>query len=159
MRLAWKKAQYVFWAILYALGIYVITMNIFVEIAEENAFIATIANFIMIFVIVVAEKIEVYYLSESAKRTKSRAAKKILYIYHSGPSFKSAMYFFYIVVLIYSALNYANPNFYLGIPYEYLVSVRYGALVLITSDKFMEQIFKDIKSDYRNYSGRENEKN
>ena len=75
--------------------------------------------------------------------------KKVLVFCFTGPSFKSSMYLFYIVILIISALMAADtyPYFVLSFLDDYLLSVRYGALILIAADKFMEQIFKDIKTD------------
>lgn len=145
MKTARKKIIYVLCATLYAFGIFQITQIIFFEFAAENAFFATIGNFAMIFLFLIGEKFEKLI----ARKTQMGRAwvKWLLKFYLTGPSFKSAMYLFYIVALIYTALYVTNPDFPTILPYEYLFSVRYGALVLIAGDKFMEQIFKDIKSD------------
>lgn len=146
-----KKVGYVLWAALFAYGIYSLTIVIFFNIAEQNAFYATIGNIVLIIIFVITEKVEKYIYRKVKLTTPKFPTLRKLYDFHmAGPSFKSAMYLFYIVIIVYSALIAANPDFsvrYIFHDPDYLLSVRYGALVLIAADKFMEQIFKDIKED------------
>jgi len=68
-------------------------------------------------------------------------------------SIKSAVYFFYIVVLVVTAIRAAQPDFPIwpGLFGDthldpYLLSVRYGMLLLLAADKFLEQITQDLHS-------------
>jgi len=154
MKLFKRKVSYVLWAIAYAYFIFFLTQIIYSAIADGNASIATIGNMAMIIIFVITEKVE-YFLAPRVYKFSKRKninffAKKIAEIligYWTGPSFKAAMYFFYIVVIFYTALLAAGTSFIPDFPEGYLTSVRYGILLLIAADKFMEQIFKDIKND------------
>ncbi|MCL2357967.1 MAG: hypothetical protein FWC70_12585 [Defluviitaleaceae bacterium] len=144
-----KKIAYVFWAMLYAYGIFTMSLQIFVSVGGDP-FWATIGNFLMILAFLIVEKFEKLI----ARKTKfgGKWVRVLLRFYLTGPSFKTSMYFFYIVALIYTALTEARPEFGfdmtgLGNAEYFLASVRYGALVLIAADRFMERIFIDIKSD------------
>ena len=143
-----KKVSYIFSSALYAFGIFMLTRLIYYIITGENVLAATIGNIILIIYFVVTEKIEEHILSiikSKPENNKTNILRKVLIIYLSSPpSFKSAMYFFYIFVTIYSALLAAAPDFPLQLPYDYLLSVRYGILILIAVDKFMEQISSDM---------------
>jgi len=118
--------------------------------AEEDVFLATIGNLLLIFVILVVERMENYIaikLSSRVKQKKTHMLSKILDVYLKEASLKSALYCFYIVLLICIALLAANPEFEpLRDMKDYFLSVRYGILVLIAVDKFMDQVFKDLKN-------------
>ena len=66
--------------------------------------------------------------------------------YLNGPSFKAAIYLFYVVILVISGINVANPDFIGPIFNDYLQSVQYGILILIAADAFLGQVFKDTKT-------------
>ena len=145
-----RKLAYTFWSVLYAYGIFFIT-TIISNFAGDRTSFAVILNIVMIIVFVIVEKIEEFMLRKvEAKEMQHNLIFKLLMNYFKGPSFKSAMYLFYIVILIYSALAAADPKTFTFFPYEYLLSVRYGILVLIAADKFMAQVTKDITNDYKN---------
>lgn len=123
---------------------------VFKNLAEEDVFLATIWNLLLIFIILAIERIEVYIAIKFSSRIRQKKANmlsKILDIYFKEASLKSALYCFYIVLLICIALLAANPEFEpLGDMSDYFLSVRYGILVLIAVDKFMDQVFKDLKN-------------
>ena len=133
---------------------------IFQIVAEEDIFIATIGNLLFIFVILAAERIETYIafrISSRIQKAKPNILSKRFDSYLKNAylrdsllrdaSLKSALYCFYIVLLVCVALLAADPDFApLHHMREYFVSVRYGILVLIAVDKYMDQVFKDLKT-------------
>ena len=147
-----KISNIIIWiliTILYSFGIYQLTVLIWYHIAREDAFIATISNMIMIVLFVVVEQLEnrfALWLKTRCKDTKPNLPTRLLAGYLSGgPSFKVAMYLFYIVIIIYYALYSANPEFFSYPIGAYLSSVYYGILFLIAADKFTTQIVKEYK--------------
>jgi len=95
-------------------------------------------------------------LRKKAEEKKLNLLLRLIKYYLSGPSVKSALYLFYIAVLICTAVLYAGHSIEIVFDdtilasSEYFGSVRYGLLVLIAADKFTEQLFKDIKEDEAN---------
>jgi len=151
-----KKAKYTLQATIIAVSFYLFTTFIFIDVADSNVLAATIINIGVIFFFVCLEKVEHYVIAKlriMAEKQKLNLLKRIFKKYYQGPSVKSSLYLFYIVVLVVTALLAADPNF--PIPFgsnEYFASVRYGLLILIAADKFMEQLFKDIVHDTANNS-------
>jgi len=149
-----RRVVYVLWAAAYAYGYFWLSFAvIFVGVADEDVLVATIWNLALIPIILISEKVEIYI----SCKIKSKIKKKPTILMKSlnvlfdvllwGASFKSALYFFYIGLIICLAIVAADPDFpaltHIG---DYLRSIRYGILVLIAADKFLEQVFKDLKS-------------
>ena len=122
---------------------------IFHTIAEGNILLATVWNLILIFLSLIGDRIEIYIsmkLSMKIKEKKPNLLSRYFESYAKGATVKSGLYCFYIVLLICIALLAADPEIiYLSDMSEYFLSVRYGILVLIAVDKFMDQVFKDLK--------------
>jgi len=135
--------------ILYIVGIYQFTVMIWYHIAEENAFIATISNMVMIVILVISEQIEYAlgrWLEARCKDAKPNLATRFIIRYlNSGPSLKTAMYLFYVIIIIIYALYLADPSFFSYEIGAYLASVYYGILFLIAADKFTAQVVKELK--------------
>jgi len=144
-----KKAIFMFSAILFAYGLYEISLIVYFDFADQDVFIATILNFALIVFFITLEKVEYFFFNKYKRNLEGKDVKLLDRIFlklWGGASFKSAMYLFYIVVIIYSALLAANPEMSVRIfPEGYLPTVRYGILFLVALDKFTEQLFKDIK--------------
>jgi len=144
-----KKAIFVFSAILFAYALYEVTLTIYFTFANQDVFVATIWNFGLIVFFIIIEKIEYFFYHKYKRNHEGKDVRLIDRIFlgiWGGASFKSAMYLFYIVVIIYSALLAANPEMSIRLfPEGYLPTVRYGILFLVALDKFTEQLFKDIK--------------
>ena len=144
-RLLYIMKSAVFGFVFFLLSYYVI----FQEVAEEDVFIATIGNLILIFGILIYERVETYIaikISSRIKKKKPNMISRYLDSYLRDASLKSALYCLYIVILVCVALLAANPDFVpLHDMSEYFLSVRYGILVLLAVDKFMDQVFKDLK--------------
>jgi hypothetical protein len=61
-----------------------------------------------------------------------------------GASVKSALYLYYIGILVCTAIVVAEPEFpYLSDLKGYFQSVEYGILILIAADVFIDRLFKD----------------
>jgi len=154
-----KRISYTFSAAILAGCFYLFTIFIFNDVAGGNVLHATFWNTGAVIFFVLLEKAEKFLfakLRKKAEEHKLNLALRLAKRYFKGPSVKSALYLFYIVVLICTAILYA------GYPIEiifddtilasrdYFGSVRYGLLVLIATDKFTAQLFKDIKEDETN---------
>jgi len=147
MRIFLKKVKYIIWSVFYAYGIFQITQIIYYNIAERDVLMATVLNMVLIIILVVSEKVEFYILrlfQEKGERGNPSLKKKIIMWYLDGPSFKSAMYFFYLVFIVYTAVMAADATIFADIPRSYIQSVQYGPLFLIAADKFAGQITKDM---------------
>ena len=140
------KLTYTFWALLYASLIYWLTGLIF-NATYENRVLTVGLNIALIIFFVLLEKFEHYMLEKLQRNHKHGQLRKLLISYLNGASFKSAMYVFYTIILIYTALQSADPERFYHLPYEYLNTIYYGILILMATDKFMAQITKDIKID------------
>ena len=151
MQIMWKRIRYIFMAVIVAIAFFVLSYNlIFLRAMNENILHATVLNLFMIFFIVIGEKVEMYALAKVSQKWKAEGKcprlTKMAEQRLKDASFKSALYCFYIGILICSALIAAEPNFpVLRDKNSYFLSVRYGILVLVATDKFLEQVFKDIK--------------
>ena len=143
-----RKLSYIFWAMLYAFGIYNLTGLIF-NFAYPSTALAIILNMSLIFLFVIAEKIELHIAKKICPKAATNIGpfKKAFLYYVKGPSFKSAMYVFYLAILIYSALEAADPARFNFFPEAYLQSVRYGIWVLVAADNFLVQIIADVYAD------------
>jgi len=127
--------------------------GVYTLIANGNIFIATVGNIAIIFLILAHEKLEYYIIKKAHDKylKKPRGVirtylKKTYLSWTANASFKSGLYCFYIFLLLFIALTAAKPEFPLLYRYTgYFESVRYGLLILIASDKFMDQVFKDLR--------------
>ena len=148
MRVFKKKVSYIFESALYAYGIFMITVLIYGNWANEDVFLATVMNMVLIVGFVVLEVIERYVFDRvlGENREVTSVFKKLLIWYADGPSFKSAMYFFYIVYILYVAVSAAGVEIFTSLSDGYVQSLQYGFLFLIAADKFMMQITKDVKT-------------
>ena len=138
----------IFFTLLYVLGIYQMTVLIWYSV-DENAFIATILNMVMVVLLVVVEELENHafvWLEKRCKDTKPNLPTRFLIKYlGSGPSFKTAMYLFYVIIIIIYSLYLANPDYFSSEVGAYLSSVYYVILFLFGADKFTAQIVKELK--------------
>jgi len=149
------KAKYIFWAIMYAVAQFVFTLYIFELVAQGNVLTATIWNMSIIMAFVIIDKLEMYAFSRLADKLHDRDKKRNVFLrvafgYLVGPSAKSSLYFLYVVIIICSAIIAADAYMFEDImviqhPFsEYLQSMRYGLLLLVAADKFLDQIIRDI---------------
>ncbi|MDR0767504.1 MAG: hypothetical protein LBE57_03540 [Methanosarcinales archaeon] len=136
----------IFWTVLLAYWIFGITGFIYFRIADQNVLTATILNFALIIFLLLIDKVETYILNKiRPKVDKKRPLLSKLLDYYGDITFKSGLYFFYIVILVYIAIIAAEPEFPIQIySMGYFQSVEYGILILIATDNFLNQFFKDV---------------
>ena len=129
---------------------------VFQNMAEEDVFRATIGNIVMIFLFLAINRVEIQIsirLSKKIKQKKPNFLSRYFDTYTKGASMKSGLYCFYIALLVCMALLGADPNFApLSEMGDYFSSVRYGILILIAVDKFLEQVFKEIEKEEKLYA-------
>jgi len=150
MKLLRKKVTYFVWAIIYASGHWALSQNIFWGLADRDVMVATFwnAGFIVFFVLLekfeifIARKIHVRYADK-----ESGLLIRMLKSYIEGVSFKSALYLFYFVILVFASIHAASPDVFSEDFGDYLQSVQYGILLLVAADTFFKQLNKDIAGE------------
>jgi len=149
--MAKKRLIYIGLSILYAAGFGLLTLTVYDFLARSNILLATLLNLLLILLFIIEEKFERVVLEKLIALEKKQGLNpffKFIKFYILGPSFKSALYLFYIVILAGVAALAANPDIAFLQPLSgYLTSVQYGILFLIAVDKFLINIIKDIKKD------------
>jgi hypothetical protein len=143
-----KKVIYITWAVLFGFGFFLLTTNVFFNYAGGNAVAATIMNTLLITFFVILDKVQIYIYNRARANNigkKPTILGKILMAYFDGPSVKTSLYLFYVIMLICTALVSADPDLpYLRNLKDYFPTVQYGILILIAADKFVERLLKDI---------------
>jgi len=146
-----RRAKYILISAAMAIGFFLVSYHvIFWNIAGGNILAATIWNLAIIFLILIVEKLEIYIIEKISSKMRSKKKHPLFLKFREqwldDASVKSYLYCFYIGVLVCSALIAADPYFpVLGGMSDYFLSTRYGILVLVAVDKFLEQVFKDLK--------------
>ena len=137
------------WAVWFAFGYFWLTVLVFNNVAYRSMIAATVNNFAMIIVFIIEDKISDYFTNKRKTDEQSKnqnIVKKILIAYFNSVSFKTALYLFYIFILVCSAIDSVAPGFFNDDFSLYLLTVEYGILVLIAADTFLGQFFKDVSS-------------
>lgn len=151
MQLLKKKAIYIFWAALSAVGYLYLTNYVFAVVAQGHVLTATILNLALIICFLIIDKISdfVYIKANLKEKKKKSIVFKLLSTYLTGVSIKSTLYFFFIGTTVCSAILAADPEFIPALYHmrDLFKSVEYGILLLIAADQFLGQIFKDITSN------------
>jgi len=144
-----KKVIGFLWAAWFALGHYWLSVIVFNNTAEQGLIVATIWNLALIIFFLVLEKAEHHFAHKLKAKYKDNEKKpnifmKMVIAYLSGVSFKTALYLFHIYILVCSAINAADPEFFSEGFSAYLLTVEYGILVLVAADSFLNQLFKEV---------------
>ena len=142
-----KKVSKFIWAVWFALGHYALTAIVFNSMAGRSLIAVTVLNFALIIFFLVLEKVENYFVIKIKAREQKKKPSvftKILIAYLGGISFKTALYLFYIFILVCSGINAVEPDFFGEVFKDYLLTVEYGILVLVAADSFLSQLFKDV---------------
>ncbi|MCL1801578.1 MAG: hypothetical protein FWG25_09520 [Promicromonosporaceae bacterium] len=138
-----RRLDFFFSSILIASGMYGASIYMYFFVANENVSAATILNLAAIGFVIAVDKLETFYLTKTYYRLRETGQRprmrKFLKWWINAVGVKAPLYLFYIVLLVATALDYP-----LGPP-GYMHALRYGLLVLVATDKFVEQIFKDIR--------------
>ncbi|MCL2353503.1 MAG: hypothetical protein FWC69_02610 [Defluviitaleaceae bacterium] len=148
MEILKKKVSYFFMALFYAWLYYQLTLGIWMW-SDGNALIATLGNIAAIFAFMVLDKGEAYLIKKAKTKGWDESPKTFMrglmwYLY--GPSMKSSLYLFYVIVLIGKAILAADPYFPIlsNMAISHLPFMEYGLMVLIAGDKFLSRLFKDV---------------
>lgn len=149
-----KRIKYILSAVLYAYGFYFITAMFFMHVADYDPLISTSINILLIFFFLIVDEIEEKVQKRLVKKYENREliprSTRALMAYLTGAKFKSAMYLFYIVIIISNALVTAGSQIHILVNHQaYFQTIQPGILILIAADKLMDQIFKDIRVDDR----------
>ena len=144
-----KKVIKFFWAALFAFGYFAMTVLVFNNVAVRSMIAATVINSALIIFFLIEDKIGDYFMDRQKTRDPSITQNILmrgLKSYFNSVSFKTALYLFYIYILICSAIDNVDPDFFNEDFSLYLLTVEYGILVLIAVDTFLSQFFKDVES-------------
>ena len=144
-----KKIIKFFWAAWFAFGHFYFSVLIFNNVAHRSMIAATVLNFILILIFLIEDKVVDYFARKQEMKeqeNKQNVFKKILRAYFNSVSFKTALYLFYIFVLVCSAIDRVEPDFFSEDFSLYLLTVGYGILVLVAGDTFLSQFNKDVSS-------------
>ena len=122
---------------------------IYIRLAGGHRLIAYAYNIVLIAVILVFDKVADYYMSQEDFLTKDSGKiknlfAKLLFATHLV-SFKTALYLFYIVMIVLSRISILEPDLINRYQISFIYSVEYGIVLLIPLDKFLELLTKDDK--------------
>ena len=140
----------VFMACMYLFASYSL---VYKDLAGGNLLAASIYNIVFIFVLLTMDKVETYLWKKVRKKKntipeKPSTFKKIKGVLFLDVPFKTGLYFFYIFLLVCSAIVTAEPDFPVISNFSnYLKSVYYGLLVLMATDKFLELVLKQLPKE------------
>ena len=144
-----KKVIKFFWAASFAYGYFWMTILVFNNVAARSMIAATVFNSALIIVFLIEDRIGDYFMDRQkvkAPNEKQNIFMRGLKSYFNSVSFKTALYLFYIFILICSAIDNVDPDFFNHYFSLYLLTVEYGILVLVAVDTFLGQFFKDVES-------------
>jgi len=146
-----RKAVLVIWAGMTAWGYFWATLMIFDR--SPSLLMATVLNAVLIIFLLLFDIASdlIYHACYKYISGSRNIFLKMVNAYFGASSIKSGVYFFYIAVLIVTAIRAADPDFPIWVGLfgddhldPYLLSVRYGMLLLLAADKFLEQITQDL---------------
>ena len=140
-----KKISKFLWAAFFAVGFLYFTTFIF-NVAP-SLLAATIFNFALIILFLIEDLVAEYFVARYKLRNRDKqpsAFMRIFLSYFDSVSFKTSLYLFYIAILICSAIDTAEPDIFNDYFSLYLLTIEYGILVLVATDSFLGQFFKDI---------------
>ena len=143
MTLKRKIVEFI-WAAFYAYGFYGLTVLIFINAADRSMIAAMALNFALIIFFLIFDKLEDYFVIR-LKAKEQNTFTKIVIFFFSGVSFRSALYLFYVYILICLAIEAVEPDFFSEETSLYLQTVEYGILLLIAADTFLNQFLKDVE--------------
>ncbi|MCL2841075.1 MAG: hypothetical protein FWE05_09925 [Defluviitaleaceae bacterium] len=120
---------------------------IYLRLAGGQSFIAYLINLTFIATVLILDIIANKIMTKEGFMTKERTKlghffAQVLFAAHFV-SFKTALYLFYIVMLIASRTSILHPDFVFSYITGFIYSVEYGILLLIPLDKFLELLTKD----------------
>ena len=151
MQILKKRITYFCWAFAAAFSYFLISyVIIFKLLVNGDIAASTLLNSLTIIFFLVLGELENHrvkkYKEKPKKEDKSIFSRIARAYYYEAPdmSMKSALYLFYIGLLVCVAIVEVKPDFpVLRDMTEYFQSVQYGILLLIATDIFLQQMLKD----------------
>jgi len=142
-----KKIVYFLTAVWYAFVFHWITVVIFNSV-NHDVLQATIINTGVIIFFVITDKLETSLsvkLRKKDENDKPGILRRLVLLYVTGASFKTALYLFYFVMLICYAILAADPDFPVLYAFkEYFQTVYHGILILFAADSFLKGLLADV---------------
>jgi len=131
---------------------------IYERLAGGHRLTAYICNIVFIAFILVYDKVADFLMAKDGYLAKERTAighffARMLFATHFI-SFKTALYLFYIIMLIVSRISILEPDLIDRYQTGFIYSVEYGVVLLIPLDKFLELLTKDDKRIFKIISRR-----
>jgi len=119
------------------------------QIADGHRLTAYVLNLVFIIIILLFDKFANHVMLKDGFLTKERTkighfCAQLLFATHFV-SFKTALYLFYIAMLIVSRVSVLEPDLIDRYHLSFIYSVEYGIVLLIPLDKFFELLTKDDK--------------
>ena len=150
-----KNTKMIFIFELVAIVITAVIMGLFTYyviyewLADGHRLLAYVYNIAFIAFVLLFDKYANHVMSKDGFLTKERTKFKhflaqVLFATHFV-SFKTALYLFYIVMLIFSRVSMLEPDLIDRHHLSFIYSVEYGVILLIPLDKFLELLTKDDK--------------
>ena len=142
-----KKIIKFLWTVWFAFGHFWLTTLIFNNFARRSMITATALNFALIIIFLIEDRLGDYFakkLNAKEQGQKHNIFARMFMAYFNSVSFKTALYLFYIFVLICIAIDNVEPDFFDEHFSLYLLTVEYGILVLVAADTFLNQFLKDV---------------
>ena len=131
-------------AVLFGLITYYV---IYSQLAGGHRLMAYVYNIVLIAAILVLDRLLNHCMEKDGFLTQERSRfghflAHCLFVTHFI-SFKTALYLFYIVMLVVSRVSILEPGIIDSHYLSFIYSVEYGVLLLIPLDKFLELLTKD----------------
>ncbi|MCL2840704.1 MAG: hypothetical protein FWE05_08005 [Defluviitaleaceae bacterium] len=129
-------------AVIYGLTTY---FGIFARGAEGFALRTYLWNLVLITIVLFVDR---FYLAKLKKNAEKREVAKRKFKTFHFISFKASLYLFYMFALTASRLMLLLDIGEIEVAYSfrnYLLSIEYGLILLVASDKFIDQFIKDKK--------------
>jgi len=135
------------WAVFFAWGFFWFSIIIFNNVAARSMIATMALNFALIIAFLIEDAVADYFYAKKKPAEQSEPPglfKRMINAYFTSVSFKTALYLFYIAILIWSAIDTVEPELFNEDISLYLTSVEYGILVLVAADNFLQLFLKDV---------------
>ena len=158
----WRALHYLDWLAYFVLFFLMYTFLIYATFRDDPLYVY-IGNILLIATVLVVEKVEVHLLEKLYNKLKKdtlvkRQIKKHLAKSRYRPTFKAALYLFYIVCLIAGRLLYYTDDFpfisasQADLLEDYFSGMYYVLILLVATDKFTQHITKESKDQKKYYA-------
>jgi len=144
---ALKKVLYIFFAVVSAFGYGYMMYYMFLAVIDAGGSLLDVylSNAVNIIIMLLADKLTRWWLAKKCTVTqKNRWLVWFVYL-DSVVSVKTALYIFYIFILIISQVSILEPQLIGEHFRDFVLSIQYSLVLLVAFDKLMSYIGKDMK--------------